>query len=482
MKESILKLLKDRYFLKNENSWKDIAKRISKIYPEIYNDILEMKFVPSSPTIMNLNTNNERKGTLSSCFPMKVKDSLENIYEALKECAIVTRNGGGVGYDFSFLRGSKENIKTLNRNSGGPLPFISNFNDVLNAIRQGGIRKGAGSAILDIEHPDILEFIRSKDLTSEIKKLVIEEKIKAPYARFNFSIKITNKFYDTLIATPNKVHQIKLMNNKYIDLEENDKKITVKELWDEIINKAWSCAEPGIINYDIAWERCSVKNVDSTILQNPCFEFINIPYSACNLGSIDLAKFTDISKKKVNWKELGGMIDRSVIYLNKIIDHNYFPLEKIRKTTLKIRPIGLGTMGLAHLYYKLNIAYNSKEALELTEKIYKYITIKGMKKSVDLAKKEGSYPAFDHDIFMKANERFFKEDSFLDINIIKLKKDIKKYGIRNSCITSIAPTGSISTIVNTSGGIEPIFALTYKRKIEKENGTYDIMYITDSVF
>jgi ribonucleoside-diphosphate reductase alpha chain len=806
LKESILKLLRDRYFIEGESSWEELTKRVSDIYPEIENDILEMRFIPSTPTLMNANTGGKREGTLSSCFPMKLEDSIEGIYDSIKECALVTKACGGVGYDFSPLRSSYEIIKTLNNaKSSGPMPFLSNFNDVLNSINQGGARKGAGGGILSVYHPDILNFIRSKVLSLEIKKLVADGKIKAPLARFNLSVKMYNDFYDKLDNQPNDVHKVKFKNGKSIKLIDGTfQEVSVEELWDEIIELSWANAEPSLINYDIAWDRCSVKNVDTTVCPNPCipefsilltpygpkqlkdlnigdcvwsgegwtkitnkwssgikkvhkwvtsaghlyatdnhqimskglkielkkaenidvlvgnyekfdefdlqlimdglivgdgsrnlnpgknydvyltigendhdyfnseissfilkktypsdpktyrvktnvkkeeldllpireiperymyttsnsiksflrglysangsicgervtlkatslklieqvqimlssigiksyyttnkpskikwdngeyiskksydlnitsdrdlfyhdiafiqkykndklakivkeikksnrnkvnfdikektelgemevfditvdndshtfwcnglnisncFEFINVPYASCNLGSINLVKFVDDGE--FNWDELGRQIKRSVIFLDKVIDVNKFPIPKIKEVTEKIRPIGLGEMGLAHAMYKLRIPYDSQLALNFTEKINRYMTIKGMEVSVKIAVKLGPYPAFDYDVFMDANKRFFTEDKILDVNIKQLKLDIKKYGIRNSCITSIAPTGSISTIADTSSGIEPVFALTYKRKVELGNGEYEIMYQTDPVF
>src|SRR5271157_5308743 len=162
MNESILNILKSRYFLSKESSWEDIAKRVSIINPSSLDDILNMDFIPSSPTLMNANTNGESLGTLSSCFPMNIEDSIEGIFDAVKEAAIVTKYGGGIGYDFSELRSSNENIKSINRNSSGPLAFIEIFNGVLDGVRQGGRRRGAGMALLDIHHPNIVDFILAK--------------------------------------------------------------------------------------------------------------------------------------------------------------------------------------------------------------------------------------------------------------------------------------------------------------------------------
>jgi len=795
MNDNILKLLQDRYFLKDEKEWDDIAKRVSKLYEPIYEDIRDMNFIPSSPTLMNANTNNERKGTLSSCFPMAIEDSIEGIFDALKECAIVTKASGGVGYDHSQLRSSQENIISLNRNSSGPLPFINIFNAVLDGIQQNGVRRGAGASILSIEHPDILDFIEAKkDLTK--------------FNRFNFSVKIIDEFYNKLQNNPKSIHQVKLKSGEYIDLiDKNNNKVTVSELWLKIVKNAWNSAEPGLMNYSIAWNRCPIKNVTDYVLSNPCLlntakiltpqgiknlndieindiiwskegwtkvinkfctgkkevfryyttagtfestdnheiitngvktqiknaksidilsgnyeplkkfnpdyimdglvlgdgavhkasnnliyliigkndqdyfnsevekliikdrqkafkngyeiktsltpheicktynrqiperflklnkddlysflrglysanssivgdrityksasfnmikslqiilsslgirtyyttnkpkkvnfrngeyqckqsydlsisndrqkfyesigflqkykmekleiliqkcelrknknkikesfeikkieslgiqevyditvnnlshtfwcygfnisnchEFVSAPYSSCCLASINLYNLVN-KDNQFDWIKYADLIKKGVFFLNSVLDNNSYPLEKIKNVTLNIRPIGLGIMGLAHCLYKLNISYNSEEAYQFTDKVIKYLTLKGMETSVKLAKEYGSYPSYDYELFINANKRFFEiEYEFAGIDLIQLQKDLKKYGSRNSYISSIAPTGSISFLAETSGGIEPVFALAYKRKIEKLNKQYDEIFITDPVF
>jgi len=472
MKESILKILKDRYFLKDETEWEHIAKRISAIYPEIYDDIKNMNFIPSSPTLMNANTK-ERIGTLSSCFPMgKIDDSINGIFDAVKECAEVTRMGGGVGYDFSTLRGSNEGIKGLGgRKSSGPLQFINIFNSVLDGVQQGGARRGAGMSLLDISHPDILKFIDAKLNLNQ-------------FNRFNFSIKIGNDFYEKLQNTPNAPHIVKNISNglEYSLQDDNGNIVTVKQLWEKILNNAWLMAEPGIFNKDIAYEQCTTKNISDIVICNPCSEFVHIPYTSCALGSINLSNL--VEDKIFNWDKFEQLIIKATRFINNTLDVNNFPIKEIKKVTLSVRPIGLGFMGLAHALFKMGIAYNSEEGLKFAEEMSLYLTICSMNESMKLATidKNGAYPEFDYDTFMDANKRFFKYKKIRNIDINKLKEDIKEYGIRNSSQTSIAPTGTLSTIAETSSGIEPIFALTYMRKVEQLDKKYDIMYITDTIF
>jgi ribonucleoside-diphosphate reductase alpha chain len=472
MEEQILKLLQERYFLKNEKSWEDIAKRVSSIFPEIYDDILNKNFIPSSPTLMNCNTNGERIGTLSSCFPMNLVDSIEGIFESLGECAKVTKYAGGIGIDASNLRSSNESIKGIGgRKSSGALSFINIFNSMLDGISQMGTRRGAGMVLLSIYNPDILKFIHAK--TDETK-----------FNRFNFSIKIPNSFYDRLEKEPNSIHLVKNIVDKqnYPLMNEHGKEVSTKELWDIIINQSYKTAEPGIFNESMAFERCTVTNINKNVICNPCSEFTGIPYQSCNLGSINLSHLIN-KKNEFDWIRFENIISNATLFLNKIIDNNNYPINKIKDITTATRPIGLGVMGLAHLFFKLKIPYNSKKALSLTNDIFKYLTLKSMQKSVELAKDFGYYSAYDESIFLQANRRFFEnKEKFYNIDIEKLIKDIKKYGVYNSSNTSIAPTGTISYLCNTSGGIEPIFSLLYSRKIEKENKEYEIVNIFDPVF
>ena len=468
MKPAIIKILQERYFNKDETSWAQLVHRVSWILPEIEKDVLDLKFIMSSPTLMNGN-NPYTNGTLSSCFTMKIEDSIEGIFEAVKESALVTKAAGGIGYDFSDLRGDKEFVKGISANSSGPLPFINVFNATLDGIMQGGKRRGAGMAQLSIEHPHILEFIQAKSTPGK-------------FERFNFSVRLTDKFYEQLDKDPNSVWYVKevVSNKEYPLVDTQGNQVTVKQLWDIIIDRAWSTAEPGIFNSDIAFRQCTVTNVDKHVLSNPCAEYISIPFGSCNLGSINLAKL--VKDKEFDWSEFESLISKATRYLNGVIDKNKFPIKKIKDTTLKIRPVGLGYMGVAHTLYKMGIPYNSQEGLTFIHDVTRYLTLRSIKESVELAKTDGAYEAFDYDTYIRANERLLTDSMFKNIDVNKLKGDIKKHGVRNSCTTSIAPTGTISFIADSSSGIEPVFALTYMRKIEKENKTHEVVYISDPVF
>lgn len=483
LNEASLNLLKERYFLTGETTWEDLAERVGGIYEPATNLIKEMKFIPSSPTLMNGNTKGIRKGGLSSCFVMGLDDSIEGIFESMKEAAIVTKNAGGIGYDFSVLRSSNEEIKSLDgRKSSGPLPFMDMYNSMLDGIRQGGARKGAGGAWLNIDHPSILEFIEAKH---DYKTQRLN--------RFNLSVRVPNWFYKKLEETPNEIMQVKNVSDSQsynlIDFQGNP--VTIKQLWATIIKHAHNSAEPGILNSDIAKNQCSVTNIDQMVGTNPCTEFVNIRYASCNLGSLNLSMYVN-EAGIFDFGSLSNDIETVTKYLNSVIDVNSFPIENIKRVTKAIRPIGLGVMGVAHMFMKMGIPFNSQKAYNFSKQLMTYITLKSMKTSCELAKVEGKYSAFDFDTFYNANKRFWNSDALIggnifEIDVASLIEDIRVYGTRNSCFTSIAPTGSISFIANTTGGIEPVYALTFARNIEKDkdaknNIVYETVYVSDPVF
>lgn len=486
--KDVQKLLEDRYLLRTEKTWDDLAERVGGIYPPATDLIKQMKFIPSTPTLMNGNTNGARKGGLSSCFPMGIEDSIDGIFDALKDAAIVTKNSGGVGFNFSKLRSSKEEVSSLDgRKSTGPLPFLDMFNSMLDGIRQGGARRGAGMCMLDINHPDIIDFIEAKSDTDGKR-----------FNRFNISVRIPDSFYKSLEETPDAQMIVVNVTDKKENglLDRDGKPISYKQLWTKIVKHAHQSAEPGLFNSDIAFRQCSVTNYSQDVLSNPCLEFTNIANSSCNLGSLNLTKY--VTNNSFDFKSFGIDVDIATRFLDRVIDVNQFQTKAIEETTKAIRSIGLGVMGLAHALILLDIPYNSLEAKKLTKKIIGYMTLKSMETSVEIGKETQTYSAFDYLTFIEANKRFFVDNDILennqygesvleDLNVSNIILNVFNHGVRNSCFTSCAPTGSISYISDVSGGIEPIFALAYIRKIEK--GTdhtgkiiYENVYLADRFF
>lgn len=467
------KILKERYFLVQDNSWEDVCRRVSQILEDpvkqqkFYEIMVTKKFIPSSPTIMNFDPLGKTCGGLSSCFPLSIGDSIDEIGQALHDCMTVVKYSGGVGYNFSKLRSSKEAVKSLNNsNSSGPLSYERIFSKVLDEIQQGGRRRGAGMAAYDIDHPDILDVIESKKNVKDNR-----------YQRFNHSIRVTEEFYYFLEKNPDAIWNVKFKDGSEHPLTDNEgNKVTVQQLWNKIVDCAWASAEPGILNIDIAVKKNVVTKTPLDISANPCQEFIHVENSSCNLGSFNIFKYLNGNV----FNETQFKIDLETVYefMDKVIDRNKFPTKKIAETTRNVRPIGIGIMGVADYLMSAGIVYGSEQACEIVENIIKLINFECIKHSINRAVDFGKFPLF--------NKQYFDEQHY-ETYIKHLPQEIKnkyeKYGIRNSTFTSIAPTGAIALLAGCNGGIEPIFSNYYIRKIEIGKTSNDeIIYREEKFF
>jgi ribonucleoside-diphosphate reductase alpha chain len=475
MNKDTEQLLQERYYTGDEKCWADICSSVGKIYPPFERLMLEEKACPSSPTLMNANLVGGKRGTLSSCFPLSIGDSKEEIFEgAICDAGYVTSAGGGCGWDFSYIRSKGEIIKSIGKPTGGVIPFIFILNSVLENMRQGGREKGAAAGELIIHHPDIYNFIR-------IKKNYKEQKLK----RFNLSVDVTDKFYKDLKEKPNETFLVQeVISKKWKPLlNDKGKEFTNKTFWETLVHYSWLSAEPGISNKDTAVKRCTTTNIDSRVVPNPCHEFIHNPNTSCSLLSFSLPKYM-LEDKTFDWKTFRDDVHIGTDMLNHVIDKNYFPLQKIEDATLNVRPIGMGYMGLATILMKMEIPFNSKEASIFRQEITRFMTFASMERSIELSKKDGPYPAYDKDTYIQANARFFDnmDEEIHGIFVKDIFNNLITYGIRNSSNTSIAPTGSISGLYEVSGGLEPEFALSYSRKIENADGTFRVIYISNKIF
>ena len=387
---------------------------------------------------MNAGKNNGLQ--YSGCFVLPVPDSLEGIFDAIKYQAIIHQSGGGTGFSFSRLRQRGSMVKRSRGVASGPISFMRVFNEATQQIKQGGTRRGANMGILRVDHPDVREFITCK--------------LDGGLANFNISVAATDKFMKAL-AKGEKYDLVEPHSGEVIGQED------AREIFDLICDCAWRSGDPGMIfidrvNAGPANPVPSLGPVEST---NPCGEQPLYPFDACNLGSIFLNYFVkeEKGKQQVDWEELKKTAGEAVRFLDDVIEINPYPLKQVWDTVRSIRRVGLGIGGWADMLYLLGVPYNSEEALKLAEKVMKTINDAAHESSQELAKVRGAFPLFKESIYKDGEP------------------------MRNAAITTIAPTGTIGIIANTSGGCEPVFALAYKHMVKDESLNRE-MFFSDPAF
>ncbi len=384
-----------------------------------YSILANLTFLPNSPTLSNAGTKNSQ---LSACFVLPIEDTMESIFGTLRDAAVIHQRGGGTGFSFSRLRPKNDRVKRHLGVASGPVSFMKVFDAALDIIKQGGIRPGANMAVLRVDHPDILRFIEVKRDKSSLKN-------------FNISVAVTDRFMKA-------VEEDREYFIKNPRTEKFMGKLRARDVFAVITQNAWKTGDPGLIFLDEINRKNPAKHLGEIETTNQCGEAPLLPYESCALGSIDVAKFVNQQERDLRWEELRRAVHAAVHFLDNVIDVNAYPTKESEETTKKTRRFGLGIMGLAYLFFKLGIKYDSEEGLQIADKLMSFIKDAAYEKSEQLASQRGVCPAWEDSDHQKVGRK-----------------------MRNISCLSISQTGTRSIIAGTSPGCEPIFAISYQRSM-----------------
>lgn len=427
-------VLARRYYLKDSTgeiieTWETLCKRVSNAVAEVdkeskqfealresyFRMMYHLDFLPNSPCLMNAGTD---IGQLSACFVLPVEDSMDGIFTAIRNGALVHKTGGGTGYSFSRLRSKNASVRSTQGVASGPLSFAAVFDAATETIKQGGKRRGANMGVLRIDHPDIMDFISAKEDPDK-------------FNNFNFSVAITDNFMKAVEE-----------ETEYALIEPSTGQVAgtldAKAVFEKIIDLAWYNGEPGVLFIDAANRDNMTPQLGDFEATNPCGEQWLLPYESCNLGSLNLSNF--VRNGKVDYKRMGETVRVATSFLDNVIDCNRFPIPEIEEMTLKTRKIGMGIMGLHDLLIQLGLPYGSEEGRAQAAEIMSFVRKKAEERSVELAVEKGTFPAYD--------------------------PELNSYPARrNAALTSIQPTGTVSMIADCASGCEPYFSIVMIKNV-----------------
>jgi ribonucleoside-diphosphate reductase alpha chain len=411
---------------------------VREVAEAFYDMMVDGYFIPNSPTLMNAGKGNGLQ--YSACYVLPVGDSMPEIFDSVKAAAIIHQSGGGTGFAFSRLRPKDDIVSSTGGRASGPVSFLRVFNGATEAVKQGGTRRGANMGILRVDHPDILEFIDCK--------------LDGGITNFNISVAATDRFMDAL----EKGEEYELINPRN---GEPASRLSAKEVFDRIVRAAWRTGDPGMvfidrINASPANPTPEIGQIEAT---NPCGEQPLLPNEACNLGSLNVSKFArraDNAEMSVDWDEMERVVRLAVRFLDDVIEMNPYPLPEIDQTVKSNRRIGLGIMGWADLLFLLGIPYDSQEAIDLADRLMSFVKERSHDQCAKLAEERGPFPNWSKSIY----------------------KDVRP--MRNSTVTTIAPTGTISMIAGCSSGVEPIFALAFQHRVKQPDGERVLTFVNET--
>jgi len=411
---------------------------VREVAAAFYDIMIEGYFLPNSPTLMNAGKGNGLQ--YSACYVLPVGDSMEEIFDSVKAAAIIHKSGGGTGFAFSRLRPKDDIVASTGGRASGPVSFLRVFNSATEAVKQGGTRRGANMGILRVDHPDILEFIDCK--------------LDGGITNFNISVAATDEFMDALASGG----EYDLINPHSGEVTG---RLSAKEVFDRIVRAAWRTGDPGMvfidrINASPANPTPEIGVVEAT---NPCGEQPLLPNEACNLGSLNVSKFarrSDEGEWSIDWDEMERVVRLAVRFLDDVIEMNPYPLPVIDATVKANRRIGLGIMGWADLLFTMGIPYDSQEAIDLGDRLMAFVKDTSHDQSAKLAEERGPFANWDRSIYRGDRP------------------------MRNSTVTTIAPTGTISMIAGCSSGVEPIFALAFEHRVKQPDGERVLTFVNET--